>query len=416
MNNLLKNSAKLLSANAFAQILGIIIYPILTRLYAPEDFGLLNLFLSVASILIMFSTAEYQNAIILAKDEKTAVAVSYVCAIGISIVTALLLLSLPVSSHIVGLFKAPELASVYWMLPLFILLSGVWVVLNYWFTRRGAFSHISGYQVSQSVLSAGIKTGLGYAPACPTGLVIGSVSAPLLALIGGISIGRKHLRPLLHIPSRDDIRAALREFRRFPIYSLPRNLTNTIGGNLPTILLVPAFGLTQVGFYGMVLTLAFRPIQLIVGSIYQPLFQQVSNAVHERQSIWATHTRYLKSMGALCLFFIPIYFITPWLVKWLLGNDWAVTADMIRLSLPWLAMMFIGAPLAYISDVFGKQKIAFRIEVVYLLLRIASILIGIHTGDILLAIALMSASGTLIIAFQVLCYVKWIREYERTIA
>ena len=45
-----RNFAKLLSANVVAQAIGLLVYPVLTRLYAPDDFGLLNLFLSIGGI------------------------------------------------------------------------------------------------------------------------------------------------------------------------------------------------------------------------------------------------------------------------------------------------------------------------------------------------------------------------------
>ena len=67
-----RNSAKLLSAGVIAQAIGILIYPILTRIYAPEDFGLLNLFQSIAGVLIILSTAEYQYAILLPKEDAQA--------------------------------------------------------------------------------------------------------------------------------------------------------------------------------------------------------------------------------------------------------------------------------------------------------------------------------------------------------
>ena len=60
----IKNFSKLLSANIIAQIIGLIVYPILTRIYTPEDFGLLNLFLSISGVLVILSTAEYYNAIV----------------------------------------------------------------------------------------------------------------------------------------------------------------------------------------------------------------------------------------------------------------------------------------------------------------------------------------------------------------
>ena len=51
-----RNVGKLLSANIFAQVLGFLVYPILTRLYAPEDFGLLNLFVNIGNILVLLAT------------------------------------------------------------------------------------------------------------------------------------------------------------------------------------------------------------------------------------------------------------------------------------------------------------------------------------------------------------------------
>ena len=65
-----RNSAKLLGANVFAQALGLLVYPLLTRMYSPTDFGLLNLFVNVGGVLVLISTFEYQYAVLLPKDEE----------------------------------------------------------------------------------------------------------------------------------------------------------------------------------------------------------------------------------------------------------------------------------------------------------------------------------------------------------
>ena len=74
-----RNVGKLLSANVVAQVIGLIVYPILTRMYAPEDFGLMNLFVSISGILVILSTAEYYNAIVLPKKDSEGVWVAYLC-------------------------------------------------------------------------------------------------------------------------------------------------------------------------------------------------------------------------------------------------------------------------------------------------------------------------------------------------
>ena len=65
-----RNFAKLFSANVVAQAIGLLVYPILTRIYSPEDFGLLNLFLSIGNVLVILSTMEYYNAIVLPSEDK----------------------------------------------------------------------------------------------------------------------------------------------------------------------------------------------------------------------------------------------------------------------------------------------------------------------------------------------------------
>ena len=72
-SDVVRNTTKLLSANVLAQVVGLLIYPLLTRLYSQDDFGLLSLFVSMGGVLALVSTAEYQYSIVLPKDEKTAV-------------------------------------------------------------------------------------------------------------------------------------------------------------------------------------------------------------------------------------------------------------------------------------------------------------------------------------------------------
>ena len=143
-SELVRNSAKLLTANVVAQAIGLLVYPILTRLYTPEDFGLLNLFLSIGGVLVLLSTAEYQYAIVLPKKDEDARGLVHICGFLLLITTGIVLLSVPFSKPIAHLFNTPELANWYWLMPLFVLAMGLWNILNYWYIRRKAYSRISG--------------------------------------------------------------------------------------------------------------------------------------------------------------------------------------------------------------------------------------------------------------------------------
>ncbi|MBQ9752380.1 MAG: oligosaccharide flippase family protein, partial [Paludibacteraceae bacterium] len=199
-----RNFTKLLSANVVAQVIGLVVYPILTRMYAPEDFGLLNLFLSIGNVLVVLAIADYYYAIVLPKEEKDAVALTHISLLFLLITTILVALSVLFSTPISMIFKSPNLAKYYWLMPLYVLIMGMWNVLNYWYIRQKSFGRISGYQMSQSILSAGGKLGLGYASVLQGGMIYATVIAPFIALLSSLLLSfRKTLRPLLFFSKID---------------------------------------------------------------------------------------------------------------------------------------------------------------------------------------------------------------------
>ena len=69
-------AATLVSGNVLAQVITLLAYFVLTRIYTPDDYGLFNIFYSYIEVLIIFSTCKYELAIVVADDEREASAVA----------------------------------------------------------------------------------------------------------------------------------------------------------------------------------------------------------------------------------------------------------------------------------------------------------------------------------------------------
>ena len=414
---MVRNAGKLLSANVIAQAIGLLVYPILTRMYAPEDFGLLNLFMSIGGILLLLATADYQNAVVLPKENSRARAVVHVCFGLMSALALLLLLSIPFSQPIACLFDAPDLAHWWWLMPIYVLVLAAWNVLSNYYIRFKAFGRLAGYQISQSLLNAGCKIALGGIGCLSGGMILSTVLSPLISLCVSVALaGKRLLNGLLNV-DLDACRIEAKSYRNFPCFSLPRSLVSTLGSNLPALILTPYFGLAEMGYFGMALTLAFRPVVMIVQSVYQVLFQRTSQLVNAGQRIGRQLFGYVcRAALVLMPSFIALWFVLPWLTEWLLGEEWRTCGEYIRLFLPWLLMIGVTSPLGFVSDVFGKQKIAFAIEVLYLVLRVGVLALGVALKDFRLTIILYSLVGTVIIAMQLVWYAALIRKHDRTIA
>jgi O-antigen/teichoic acid export membrane protein len=326
-----QNVAKLLSANVVAQIVGLMVYPILTRIYAPEDFGLMNLFVSIASVLVILATAEYHYAIVLPKEDKLARGIVHLSIGMLLIVTIIVLLTLPFAKQIADLFNTPALAKMYAWLPLMVLFLGAWNILNYWYIRNKIYSRISAYLISQSTLSAGLKIGFGYAGWLQGGLIYSMILAPAISLVTSALLSFKRcIRPLLHI-DKAAIRQAAITYRNFPLFTMPRSLVNVIAGQLPVLLLVPIFGTEQVGLLGMALLLGFAPISMITKAIYQVLYQHVTECVHTKKPIIHLLKRFIIGTTLVAVpVFAVLGIVLPELTSWLIGNAWYISGEYIR--------------------------------------------------------------------------------------
>ena len=411
-----RNFSKLLSANVVAQVIGLVVYPILTRIYAPEDFGLLNLFLSIGGVVVILSTAEYYYAIVLPKDEKDAVALTHLSLILLLITTFLVLFSVLFSESISLLFKSPSLAEYYWLMPVYVFGIGVWNILNYWYIRKKVFGRISGYQMSQSILSAGGKMGLGYAGVLHGGMIYAAVLAPVVSLLFSITLGfRKAIRPLLNA-SWKNVRTQAKEYRNFPFFVLPRSFINVLATQLPILLLTPFFGSKLVGLLSMALLLGYTPIGTITRALYQVLYQYTTERVHASKKLGDIFWRFIGYGSAVIIpLFCGLAIILPELSAWLLGEEWRVVGEYIRWMLPWLYLSLLTGSTCYLSDVFMQQKKGLFFELLLALCRVVGLCLGIVLGDFTVAIAAYSIGTAIAVLTQLIWLASLVRRYDHSL-
>lgn len=412
-----KNFAKLLSASVVAQILGLIVYPIISRIYSPNDFGLLNLFLSISNVLVILANAEYHYAIVLPKDDKHARAIAHVDIFILLSVVVLTALSVVFSTSIAHVFKSPDLARYYWMMPILVLVSGMWNILNYWYIRREAYSRISGYQISQSVLSAGAKIGLGFGGVLRGGLIYSTVGAATISFIISVLLAwKKHVRTLFSGVDKVLCKEVARTYKNFPTYSMPRSFVNMLAGQLPVLLLTPVFGGHEVGLWSMALLLGFTPICMINRAMYQSLYQLVTVRVNNREHIGSIFRRFsVLTFAVVVPTFAILYVFLPQLTQWLLGAEWETSGHYIRWMLPWLTFSLVTGSTCFLSDVFFKQRIGLLFELLLALMRTAGVVAGILTNSFEIAEAGYSIGTAVAVLAQYIWLMCLVGKYEHTL-
>ena len=412
----IRNFTKLLSANLVAQVIGLVVYPILTRMYAPEDFGLLNLFLSIGGVLIILSTAEYYYAIVLPKEETDAEQVLGVGVLWLVATTILVGLSVAFARPISLLFKSPDLISYYWLMPLYVFAMGAWNLLNYWYIRHKEYNPISSYQVSQNVLSAGGKLGMGWGGVLHGGMIYSVVVAPLISLVSSWIYARKTLLPAWRRISWRGVAEQAKLYRNFPCFVLPRSFVNMLAGQMPILLLTPFFGGEAVGFLSLAILLGYTPIGTITRAIYQVMYQHTMEQVHRQKPIGQIFRKFILSASAIIIpVFVGLWFVLPQLTAWLLGAEWHISGEYIRWMLPWLYVSLLSCSINFLFDVFMKQKWGLFFEVVLAVMRVAGLCIGVWAGNFMLAIMCYSFFTALALVAQIIWMLLQVRRYDRSL-
>jgi O-antigen/teichoic acid export membrane protein len=289
--------------------------------------------------------------------------------------------------------------------------------LNYWYIRHKFFGGISGYQISQSVLSAGGKVGFGYAGVLHGGMIYSMVIAPFISLMMSLWHGVKSSK--FKCFDRFDyshVIATAKQYRNFPLYVLPRSFINVLATQLPILLLTPFFGAEKVGLLSMALLLGYTPICTISRAVYQVLYQHITDCVHQSLCIGKIFRRFI-SYGSLVIIpaFALLYIVLPDLTGWLLGSEWYVVGKYIRWMLPWLYVSLLTGSICFLSDVFQKQKIGLVFEILLVFGRLLGLCIGVFFNDFMVAIAAYSIGTAVAIIPQLIWLISLVVKYDRSL-
>jgi O-antigen/teichoic acid export membrane protein len=408
-----KNSAALLSSNAVAQVIGFIVYPVITRIYSKETFGEFNLFFSIVGIMTLFATGKYNLAIILPKSGKQALALFQLCmllTLGFS-----LLLCIPAfwgKDLFADLFNRKELSVLLHLLPLFVLISGSWSTMNYYFTRQKKYYNISIYNITQSAVNAVSKCLLGLKGFVHFGLIWGTFFGQFSALVISFFKSGFPLRKVLRI-NKAEIKAVAKTYSNFPKYELPNEALIAIAGNLPVLLLSVYFDMAEIGLYALALAVVSNPVHIFASSMYQVLFERFSGKVRTGEKLKQELVRFCKMCIIVLLpFFLLFMFISEGVFGLLFGEEWRRAGLYFQYMLPWQFMVILTLSLCCIPDLFFRQKTAMKIESIHITLRIIALLAGVYFNNFPLAIVLYCTVSVVISGIKLAWYFNLVKQYD----
>jgi len=395
------------SGSAIGQIISVLVSPILTRFYSPEDFGIFGVYASILGIFTVVASLRYEFAIPLPEEDVIAANILTLCFL-------LLLVSVLLSGIIVGIFgipivewtNSPGLKPYLWLIPLGLLGAGIYQILSYWATRKRDFRRLGRTRFNRGVWRALLQVGLGWVQEGPLGLLFGQLAGETAGSFSLAFAIWKEDRDVFKAIQWQKIRSVGARYKRFPLLSSLAGFIDSLGLQLPQLLIASFYGAEVAGWFALGQRVIAIPLNIVMDAVAQVYFGEASNWV--RNESGSVFRRILKLTGRLALIgglpVVLICVLAPWLFKLVFGSSWEMAGLYVRIMGFMFAVRFVITPFSQTLNILERQEVYLFWDIIRFFLVVGGLLIGrfLKVSDVG---AIIIYSLTMAVSYLILGYV-----------
>lgn len=385
------NTITLIFGSAIGQAILLITTPIITRLYRPEDFGLLAIFVGILSISSIISSLRYELAIPLTQSLKSAyclVILAFMLNAATSISVAIFILIC--HKDIAVWLNNPILMSYLWLIPLGMLGAGTYRILNYFSIREKHFKNVAKTKLWQNISNVSLQVAGGFAGIGAIGLILGQLVGQITGIV---QLGKKLPLPFLFQTSKRSIlrtKSLAKKYIYFPKFDSPAALVDVIGNQLPNILLASLYSPAVAGYYMLADRMLASPMSLVGQAIAQVFYGECRQAL----KVGNINKLTLKIIFIQLILITPVGFIVyiygSEIFSYIFGHKWLNSGIYAEWLVIGAIAQFIYSPLSMLLMATGGQKINFYIHALMLIFKGLSLLYCFSFKNELIAIIMIS--------------------------
>lgn len=362
----------LMTGTAIAQALPIAISPILTRLYAPSDFGLLGLFASLTAIISIASTGRFELAIVVTKEDRDADALTLL-AIFLSAISAVALLIVVAIwktefSHALG---NPDFALWLYLVPFAAFIVAAYNSLTLWLNRHQRYGRMSGNRVLQSTIVSGGQLLGGALSSGAAGLIVSQLAAQIITTALLVRNFGETLNTGHRMLWQRMIDQA-KEYRSHPFHLLPAHAIGTAAQFVPLLAISTNFGPVAAGAFLLTQRVLVLPTMMVseaLGDVYR---QSAAKAYREDGQFRGIFLSTLRASFVLAIVpFGTLAALAPSMFVFVFGEPWKMAGDIAQILAISSFFQFIFTPVDKGAIIVGAARYIFS----WHLLRLLSYLI-----------------------------------------
>ena len=405
-----RNVFTIMSATVLSQLISIFISPILTRIYHPEDYGVLALYGSISAIVAVLATGRYDLAIILPQKDEDAANIG-VLSISITLITTIILFLTVffLNSLITKLLNNMVVSRWLYFIPLTVFLAGIYQAFSCWLNRTKKYKSLALSRILQSITTAGTSLLAGLASLGEMGLIIGGIIGQVIAtgtLGWRVWVDDKEKKKIV---SFNQVKQQARRYNNFPKYLIVSQLLNTLSSQLPIILLTLLYSSSIVGYFALAQRVISMPMAVVGSAIGEVFRQSASKEFVQKGSCEYIYIRTLKKLIFVSIMpFTILFFLAPQLFNLVFGNRWIEAGNYVQVMIIMFFLQFISSPLSNMYIIAEKQKQDLILQTYIAISNFLALFLGYQLfQEAYYSILLLSLNNTCIYLFNLIITYKY---------
>lgn len=330
---LIINTSLLVTGTVIAQLIAILIQPLLRRIYPVSAFGMYSVYTSLIGMVSVISSLRYDDAIVLPEKDSESVNLFALSQIfNICIVIFVLIIILFFGKGILQFINIPA------NLPITLLLLvplGAWLLnlsqgLNYWLIREKKFGKITTGKLVRRSTEAASQVSLAIIKK-PAGLIFSDIAGQFVNNSMLLYQSFKGKLKINHI-SRKKLSFVMKKYSEFPKYNLIPAFMSTYSFALPTILINKFFSVENAGYFDASKTVLSIPLGLIAVSVSNVLLQKTTELFNQKKSFIEELKPILILILIMMLFeVLLISFFGPYLFSFFFSSKYYFSGEISRI-------------------------------------------------------------------------------------
>lgn len=398
-NSFLGNVMKVATGTILTQLMGLLLMPVITRLFSPENFGEFGVYIALFGILSPLVGAKFEVALVLEKDLKDKLNLYLLSILSTFFIFLLsFILFWGFNNKFIRLFNLNINADLLIILPFSLLLFGISQANNYLLISNNYFGKISINNVLQKITDLGSKLVFGFLNSSSLGLVISDFLNKIAAFIFTTFIIVRHrwLRYLFKDTNKTSLRNVITKYIKFPTYELLGDWFNSISNQLPILIMAYYFSNAFIGLYVFANGIFIKMVTLTSKNFSSVYYQKISLIKNELERKKFT-LKLINNLIAIGIFpFLLIIIGGPQVFSFFFGNKWYDSGIYAQIISPYLFLIYLIKPVNSLYRIYSFQNTFLYFSLINTLLFSFSVFLGGILKSEIGAVIFMTISGMLI--------------------